>query len=212
MVSSTMTAGDALDQLRPLMSDDFLRAWRRVTMALGYRTVGKAVASLAAKGKVATAKQAATSKEYTLTEADTEYITALESQLVEAETFFQEFPMLQNPPIRTVHRFHARKGIYAKGTSWGQTEQITVDSTLADRLRERGRAVEYNKRTGIWWADVEDEAWGRDVNLEELFGARAGEPGYTFDDVLPMYRRAVAFKANIPYIQAEIARVQVEGA
>ena len=208
MVSSTMTAGDALDQLRPLMSDDFLRAWRRVTLALGYRTVGKAVASLAAKGKVATAKHAA----HTLTEADQEYITALESQLVEAETFFQEFPMLQNPPIRTVHRFHARKGIYAKGASWGPTEQITVGSTLADRLRERGRAVEYNKRTGLWWADVEDEAWGRDVNLEELFGARAGSAGYEFDDVLPMYRRAVAFKANIPYIQAEIARVQVEGA
>jgi HPt (histidine-containing phosphotransfer) domain-containing protein len=190
------------------MSDDFLRAWRRVTLALGYRTVGKAVASLAAKGKVATAKHAA----HTLTEADQEYITALESQLVEAETFFQEFPMLTNPPIRTVHRFHARKGIYAKGASWGPTEQITVNEELARRLKGRGRAVEYNKRTGQWWADVEDEAWGRDVNLEELFGARAGSAGYEFDDVLPMYRRAVAFKANIPYIQAEIARVQVEGA
>jgi len=208
MVSSTMTAGDALDQLRPLMSDDFLRAWRRVTLALGYRTVGKAVASLAAKGKVATAKQAA----YTLTEADQEYITGLESQLVEAEVFFQDFPMLTNPPLRTVHRFHARKGIYAKGTSWGQTEQITVSSTLADRLRERGRPVEYNKRTGIWWADVEDEAWGQDVNLEELFGQRAGEPGYSFDDVLPMYRKALAFKATIPQIRREIATVRKNGA
>ena len=208
MVSSTMTAGDALDQLRPLMSDDFLRAWRRVTMALGYRTVGKAVASLAAKGKVATAKHAA----HTLTEADQEYITALESQLVEAETFFQEFPMLTNPPIRTVHRFHARKGIYAKGASWGQTEQITVNEELARRLKGRGIGAEYNKRTGIWWADVEDEAWGRDVNLEELFGARAGTAGYEYDDVLPMYRRAVAFKAAIPGLRAEIARAQVEGA
>jgi len=207
MVSSTMTAGDALDQLRPLMSDDFLRVWRRVTLALGYRTVGKAVASLARKDKPATAKQAA----YTLTEADQEYITSLESQLVEAETFFQEFPMLTNPPIRTVHRFHARKGIYAKGASWGPTEQITVGEELARRLKERGIGAEYTKRTGIWWADVEDEAWGRDANLEEMFGARAGEPGYTFDDVLPMYRKAVAFKANIPCIRAEIARVQVEG-
>jgi hypothetical protein len=32
------------------MSDDFLRAWRRVTMALGYRTVGKAVASVKPNG------------------------------------------------------------------------------------------------------------------------------------------------------------------
>jgi len=50
MVSSTMTAGDALDQLRPLMTDDFLRVWRRVTLALGYRTVGKAVATLKPNG------------------------------------------------------------------------------------------------------------------------------------------------------------------
>jgi len=209
MVSSTMTAGDALDQLRAAgLTDDLARVFRRACMVVGYRNVARAVASLARKDKPATA----TAPAHVMTEADQEYITALESQLVEAETFFQEFPMLQNPPIRTVHRFHARKGIYAKGASWGPTEQITVGSTLADRLRERGRAVEYNKRTGLWWADVEDEAWGRDVNLEELFGARAGSAGYEFDDVLPMYRRAVAFKANIPYIQAEIARVQVEGA
>jgi len=58
MVSSTMTAGDALDQLRPLMSDDFLRAWRRVTLALGYRTVGKAVATVKPNGAKPTAHTA----------------------------------------------------------------------------------------------------------------------------------------------------------
>jgi len=207
MVSSTMTAGDALDQLRPLMSDDFLRAWRRVTLALGYRTVGKAVASLAAKGKVATAKHAA----HTLTEADTEYITGLESELVEAETFFQDYPTLANPPLRVVSRFRRRKGVNARGMKQEMVEQIAVDNTLASRLKERGIAVEYNKRLGQWWADCEDEAWGQDVHLEETFGARIGDNGHGFDDLLPKYRQARAYKERIPQIQAEIVRVQLEG-
>jgi hypothetical protein len=209
MVTSTMSMDDALGQLRPLMTDDFIRAWRKVTLALGYRQVGKAVASLAAKSKPTTAQ--APSKAYTLTEADQEYITSLESQLVEAETFFQDYPTLRTPPIRTVSRIRARKGLYGKGSTVGMVEQIAVEPVLASRLKERGIAVEHNKRSGLWWADVEDEAWGKDVNLEEMFGARMAQTGHTFDDVLGLYRKAVSYKADMLNVQGEIARVLVEG-
>ena len=49
MTTQSLTLNEAVGQLRPYLTDDFLRAWRRVTLALGYRTVGKAVAALAPK-------------------------------------------------------------------------------------------------------------------------------------------------------------------
>ena len=211
MVTSTMSMDDALGRLRRAgMTDDHFREFRNVGLVVGYRNIARAIAGLARKDKPATA-QATVSKEYTLTEADQEYITSLESQLVEAETFFQDYPMLRTPPIRTVSRIRARKGLYGKGSTVGMVEQITVDETLAGRLKSRGISVEFNKRSGLWWADVEDEAWSRDVNLEEIVGDRIGQNGHTFDDVLGLYRRAASYKADVLNVQAEIARVLVEG-
>jgi len=201
MTTQSLTVNDALGQLRPYLSDDFLRAWRKVTLALGYRTVGKALAALSPKARPKAEQNEATAA----------YLEGLDAELVEVETFFQEFPRLTNPPIRTVSRMRKGKGIYTK-SGMRTVEQIIVDDTLAGRLKERGIAVEYNKRRGQWWADCEDEAWGRDVSLEELFGQRAGAPGYTFDDVLPMYRKAVEYKAAIPQIKREIALVRKNGA
>jgi len=209
MVTSTMSMDDALGQLRPLMTDDFIRAWRKVTLALGYRQVGKAVASLAAKSKPTTAQ--APSKAYTLTEADQEYITSLESQLVEAETFFQDYPLLRNSPLKVNSRWRPAPNAFHPHKTRQEIEQLAVSAEMAQTLRMRGKHVDFDKRTNTNWLDSEliDEAYGKDVNLEEIYGARAGTEGHTFDDLLGLYRKAASY--NVTGIQGEIARVLVEG-
>ncbi|NGX53990.1 MAG: 23S rRNA (uridine(2479)-2'-O)-methyltransferase [Chlamydiae bacterium] len=67
--------------------------------------------------------------------------------------------------------------------------ETTTDETLS-WLKERGVKVAQDRRTGTWWADVEDEVWGADDWITECFGARAGQPGYTADDALSLLRKA----------------------
>ena len=217
MVSSTMTAGDAADQLRPLMPDDLLRAFHRLGMAVGYRNLARAIAALAPKGKavanlagVTTAKPAA----HVLTEADTEYITSLESQLVEAETFFQDYPLLQAIPLRINWRWRDDARAFHPRKIRQEIEQLSISADMAQQLRLQGKHVDYDKRSNTHWLDSEliDEAYGKDGKLSGIFGARTDEPGYSYDDLLGKYRQARDFKAVIPGLRAEIARAQVEGA
>ena len=70
-----------------------------------------------------------------------------------------------------------------------QIEQVTVSEHLSNILANRG--VKVNKdRSGRWWADVEDEAWGADDWLTECFGERYGQHPYTFDNALNLLRQA----------------------
>jgi len=57
-------------------------------------------------------------------------------------------------------------------------------------LKGRGVQVNHERRTGKWWADVEDEVWGADEWLTECFGERYGEHPYTFDNALNLLRLA----------------------
>jgi len=92
MVSSTMTAGDAADQLRPLMPDDLLRAFHRLGMAVGYRNLARAIAALAPK---------ATGKRQTTVEAVVEAIAP--PKAVKVHTVKSEDKPIPEPatPIET---------------------------------------------------------------------------------------------------------------
>jgi hypothetical protein len=206
-----ITIDDAIEALRPHLSPEFLKTYRRVTLALGFRQVGKAIAGLAPRSTATKPVKAALAPSHTLSEADNDYIMGLEAQLVEAETFFQCYPLLDTKALRTVVRRRKRAGVLAKGFTRDSVEQLVVSPSVAETLHRDNRPVEFDKKTGKWWADCEDQAWGQDIYLEELFGGQAGRPGHTEDDILPMLRKAQEHRQNLKWINSEIARAQREG-
>jgi len=208
MTTVTITPEDAARQLLPHVDADFLKLYRALTLQLGFRQVGKA---LAAGVKIARDARKTPAPAYELTEADSDYIMGLEAQLNEAETFFQCYPLLDCKALRTVVRRRKRAGVLAKGFTRDSVEQLVVSPAVAETLHRDNRPVEFDKKTGKWWADCEDQAWGQDIYLEELFGGQAGRPGHTEDDILPMLRKAQEHRQNLKWINGEIARVQKEG-
>jgi len=208
MTTQSLTLNGYVDQLRDAgFTDDLLRTFRRAGQVVGYRNLARALAALAPKGK---AKPTA----HVLTEADTEYIASLETQLIEAETFFQDYPLLQAIPLRINWRWRDDTRSFKPRKIRQEIEQLSISADMAQQLRLEGRHVDYDKRSNTHWLDSEliDEAYGKDGELSEIFGVRTDEPGHSYDDLLGKYRQARDFKAAIPGLRAEIARAQVEGA
>ena len=112
----------------------------------------------------------------------------------EAELYLAEDnPVLAYCGYRQVWRFRRPRSNYGALPERPRptpVEQVTVTERLAGQLKERGVKVAQDRRTGTWWADVEDEVWGADDWITECFGARAGQPGYTADDALSLLRKA----------------------
>ena len=112
----------------------------------------------------------------------------------EAEAYLAfENPVLNWCGYRKVSRFRKpsqQYGALAERPRPTQVEQVTVTERLADILANRGIKVNHERRTGKWWADVEDEVWGADDWMTECFGPRYGEHPYTFDNALNLLRLA----------------------
>ena len=47
MTTPSLTVEDAIGQLRPHVTEDFLRTWRKVGMIVGYRNLGRALSAIA---------------------------------------------------------------------------------------------------------------------------------------------------------------------
>jgi len=209
MTTPSLTVEDAIGQLRPHVTEDFLRTWRKVGMIVGYRNLGRALSAIAPrKGAVKGIVEAQVGKRE-LTDDELDDLQALQEQLFAAEMWFDTYPAFHKVPLRTVSRFRKRTGLLAKGACQLMVEQIAVNAEVAEHLRQRGVPVECHSLTNSWWADCEDQAWGQDVFLEEWFGARAGTEGHTGDDLLPMFRKALALKAEIPRLQARMREIEV---
>ena len=208
MTAPSLTVEQAIGQLKP--TEDFLRTWRKVGMIVGYRNLGRALSAIAPRKGTVKGNVGAQAAKRELTDDELDDLQALQERVFATEMWFDTYPAFDKVPIRTVSRFRKRKGLLARGVSQSMIEQIGVNAEVAGHLKSRGIAVEYDKRDGDrWWADCEDQAWGQDVFLEEWFGARAGTEGHTFDDLLPMFRKALALKAELPRLQARMREIEV---
>ena len=208
-----ITIDQAIEAMRPHLPPELIADVKRFGQVFGFRNIAKAIAGLAPRS-TATPKtvKAALAPSHALTEADHDYIAGLEAQLNEAETFFQCYPLLDTKALRTVSRCRRGRGILARGAKPKMVEQIVVSAAVAATLKRDKHPVEYDKRNDKWYADCEDQAWGQDIYLEELFGGQAGTPGHTEDDILPMLRKAQEHRQNLKWVNSEIARAQREGA
>jgi len=225
MTTPSLTVEDAIGQLRPHVTEDFLRTWRKVGMIVGYRNLGRALSAIAPRKGAVTVNVAP----HVLTDDELDDLQELQEQLFAAEMWFDTYPAFAGKlPLRTVIRTRKRKGLLARGSWHGQVEQIAVTREMAEHVKhhysidvepdKKATRARRNGKGGItagqaesdrWWADCEDQAWGQDVFLEEWFGARAGTEGHTFDDLLPMFRKALALKAELPRLQARMREIEV---
>ena len=227
MTTPSITVEQAIGQLKP--TEDFLRTWRKVGMIVGYRNLGRALSAIAPrKGAVKGIVEAQAAKRE-LTDDELDDLQTLQERIFAAEMWFDTYPAFAGKlPLRTVIRTRKRKGLLARGSWHGQVEQIAVTREMAEHVKhhysidvepdKKATRARRNGKGGItagqaesdrWWADCEDQAWGQDVFLEEWFGARAGTEGHTFDDLLPMFRKALALKAELPRLQAQMREIEV---
>ena len=210
MTSPTLTLNDAIGQLKPLINDDFLRTWRKVGMIVGYRNLGRALSAIAPRKGAVKGNVGAQAAKRELTDDELDDLQTLQERVFAAEMWFDTYPAFNKVPLRYRTVTRKRTGHLARGSYKTRQEQIGVNADVAAHLRTQGIVVDHARADGErYWADCEDQAWGQDVFLEEWFGARAGTEGHTGDDLLPMFRKALALKAELPRLQARMREIEV---
>ena len=177
MTSATITL--------PPVTPAFRDAVRELAMQIGWRNVAKSIAYGPVRGN------GNGHKPQTGEDQEARILGVQERKEAEMYLAFDN-PVLNWCGYRKVWRFRRPRqnyGALPERPRPTPVEQVTVSEHLSNILANRGIKVNKDK-SGQWWADVEDEAWGADDWLTECFGDRYGQHPYTFDNALNLLRQA----------------------
>jgi len=176
----------------PPVTPAFRDAVRQLAREVGWRNTAKAIAYGPVAETVAASKNGHKGNGHESDE-DREARMLAAQERKEAEMYLAfDNPVLNWCGYRKVWRFRRPRqnyGALPERPRPTPVEQVTVSEHLSNILANRGVKVNKDK-SGRWWADVEDEAWGADDWLTECFGERYGQHPYTFDNALGLLRQA----------------------